>query len=94
MILRKPIVTEKMTDLSENGKYVFEVDKTANKIQIKKAVEDMYGVNVKSVNTMVYYGKKKTRFTKTGVVTGRKSVIKKAIVQVADGEMIDFYSNI
>ena len=94
MILKKPIVTEKMTLLSESGKYVFEVDNSANKLQIKNAVESMYGVNVESVNTMTYYGKKKTRFTKAGVVTGKKSTVKKAIVKVADGEMIDFYSNL
>ena len=94
MILKKPIVTEKMTSLSENGKYVFEVDNSANKLQIKKAVESMYGVTVDSVNTLKYYGKKKVRFTKAGVVSGKKSTVKKAIVQIADGEMIDFYSNL
>ncbi len=94
MILKKPIVTEKMTGMSEEGKYAFEVAKSANKLQIKKAVESMYGVTVDSVNTMNYYGKKSTRYTKAGLVTGRKSAVKKAIVKVADGEIIDFYSNI
>ncbi len=94
MILKKPIVTEKMTALSEDGKYAFVVDKSANKLQIKSAVESMYGVTVDSVNTMVYYGKSKTRFTKAGVITGKESSVKKAIVKVAEGDIIDFYSNI
>lgn len=94
MILKKPIVTEKMTELSENGKYAFEVDDSANKLQIKEAVEEMYGVSVASVNTLRSYRKNTTRFTKGGVVSGRKSLIKKAIVKLADGDMIDFYSNI
>ena len=94
MILKKPIVTEKMTSLSENGKYVFEVDKSANKLQIKSAVESMYGVTIDSVNTITYYGKKKTRFTKAGVISGKKSTTKKAIVKVANGDIIDFYNNL
>ena len=93
-ILRKPLVTEKASDLNEEGKYAFEVDRRANKVEIKKAVEDMYGVNVVSVNTMNYLGKSKSRNTKTGVVSGRKPSYKKAVVKVAEGDMIDFYSNI
>lgn len=94
-ILLKPIVTEKMTELSEKGnQFGFQVDKRANKIQIKQAVEEMYGVTVESVNTMVYAGKRKTRFTKTGIIAGRTKSIKKAIVTLAEGDTIDFYSNI
>lgn len=93
-ILRKPLVTEKASELNEQGKYAFEVDKRANKVEIKKAVEDMYGVSVVSVNTMNYLGKSKSRHTKTGVVNGRKPSYKKAVVKVAEGDMIDFYSNI
>jgi len=93
-ILKKPLVTEKASELNEAGRYAFEVDKRANKVEIRKAVEDMYSVNVISVNTMNYLGKSKSRNTKTGVVTGRKPSFKKAIVQIAEGEMIDFYSNI
>jgi large subunit ribosomal protein L23 len=94
-ILVKPIVTEKMTDLGEKlNKYGFVVDKRANKIQIKKAVEEMYGVTVESVNTMVYAGKRKSRFTKTGVIAGKTKSTKKAVVTLTDGETIDFYSNI
>jgi large subunit ribosomal protein L23 len=94
-ILLKPIVTEKLTDLSEKlNQYGFIVEKRANKIQIKQAVEEMYGVTVESVNTMVYAGKSKSRYTKTGVIAGRTKSFKKAVVTLADGDTIDFYSNI
>jgi len=94
-ILIKPIVTEKMTAQAESLKrYGFVVDKKANKIQIKNAVEAMYGVNVVSVNTMLCAGKRKSRYTKTGVISGKTNTVKKAIVTLADGETIDFYSNI
>lgn len=94
-ILLKPIVTEKMTDQGEAlGRFGFIVDKKANKIQIKKAVEDMYGVNVLAVNTIVYAGKNKSRFTRTGIISGNTKSYKKAIVTLAEGETIDFYSNI
>jgi len=94
-ILIKPIVTEKMTGQTENLKcYGFIVDKRANKNQIKKAVQDMYGVSVVSVNTMRYGGKEKSRFSRNGVVRGRSSAFKKAIVSLINGDVIDFYSNI
>lgn len=94
-ILLKPIVTEKMTDLSEKlNQFAFEVDKRSNKIQIKHAVEEMYGVTVESVNTMIYAGKTKSRFTKTGVIAGRTKSVKKAVITLAEGDTIDFYSNI
>ncbi len=94
-ILLKPIITEKMTDLGERlNRFAFVVDKRANKLQIKKSVEDMYGVTVDSVNTMVYPGKSKSRYTRTGVIHGRTNSYKKAIVTLADGDTIDFYSNI
>jgi large subunit ribosomal protein L23 len=94
-ILIKPIVTEKMTAQGESLKrFGFFVDRRANKIQIKKAVEEMYGVNVTDVNTMIYSGKKKSRFTRTGVINGRTNSLKKAIITLAEGETIDFYSNI
>lgn len=94
-ILLKPIVTEKMTEQSEiMNRYGFIVDQRANKIQIKQAVEEMYGVTVESVNTMRYLGKRKSRYTKSGVVIGRKDSFKKAIVTLVDGDKIDFYSNI
>jgi large subunit ribosomal protein L23 len=94
-ILIKPIVTEKMTAQADSLKrFGFVVDRKANKIQIKNAIEQMYGVNVVAVNTMIYAGKKKSRFTRTGVIAGQTNSVKKAIVTLADGETIDFYSNI
>ena len=93
-VLIKPLVTEKVTDLNEKGKYGFVVDKSANKIQIKNAVEKMYGVTVEKVATMRYQGKTKTRYTKSRVISGRRDAFKKAIITLAEGEVIDFYSNI
>jgi large subunit ribosomal protein L23 len=91
-ILVKPIVTEKLTGQAERfNRYGFVVRRQATKQQIKKAVESLYNV---SVNTMVYSGKKKSRFTKAGVINGSSSSYKKAIVTLAKGESIDFYSNI
>jgi large subunit ribosomal protein L23 len=94
-VLVKPVITEKMTATGEKlNRYGFIVNKKANKIQIKNAVEQMYGVNVERVNTINYIGKLKTRNTKAGAVTGRSNAHKKAIVSLKDGETIDFYSNI
>jgi large subunit ribosomal protein L23 len=94
-ILLKPIVTEKMTaDGEKFNRYGFVVAKTANKLQIKKAVEELYEVTVLDVNTMRYGGKLKTRYTKSGVLSGKTNSYKKAVVTVAEGEAIDFYSNI
>ena len=93
-VLKKPLVTEKVSALNEKGKYGFIVDTAANKVEIKKAVEKKYGVNVESVNTMNVMGKFKSRFTKAGVLSGRKPNYKKAIVTLAPGEVIDFYSNV
>ena len=92
----KPLVTEKMTSLSEkeNNKFGFIVNPKANKIEIKKEIEDKYNVNVVSVNTMKYAGKAKSRYTKAGVIKGRTNAFKKAIVTLKDGETIDFFSNI
>src|SRR5688500_20179690 len=93
-ILKKPLVTEKVSALNEKGKYGFIVDTDANKVEIKNAVEKQYGVNVEKVNTMVVMGKKKTRYTKAGVLAGRKPIYKKAIVTLAAVEVIEFYSNV
>jgi large subunit ribosomal protein L23 len=94
-ILIKPIITEKMTLQGEKlNRFGFIVDRDANKIQIKKAVEKLYNVTVESVNTMRYAGKNKSRFTKTGVVKGTTNALKKAIVTLKEGDTIDFYSNI
>jgi large subunit ribosomal protein L23 len=94
-ILLKPIVTEKMTSQGDKfNRYGFIVARNANKIEIKKAVEEMYGVTVESVNTMRYGGKIKTRYTKSGVMSGKSAATKKAVVTLAEGNTIDFYSNI
>ncbi len=94
-VILKPVITEKMTAKGESlNQYGFIVDKKANKVQIKKEVEDLYNVQVVSVNTMNYSGKAKSRFTKSGVITGRTKAFKKAIVTLSDGETIDFFSNI
>ena len=84
-----------MTDQGEAfNRYGFVVDKAANKLQIRLAVEELYGVKVAEVNTMRYAGKRKQRFTKSGVSVGKTSSYKKAVVTLAEGEVIDFYSNI
>jgi large subunit ribosomal protein L23 len=94
-ILLKPIVTEKMTQQGDKfNRYGFVVAKSANKLQIKKAVEELYGVTVDTVNTMRYAGKVKTRNTKSGLLVGKTSALKKAVVTLAEGNKIDFYSNI
>ncbi|MDY0097683.1 MAG: 50S ribosomal protein L23 [Bacteroidales bacterium] len=94
-VLLKPIVTEKMTKQGDKfNRYGFVVARNANKLQIKKAVEELYGVTVDSVNTMRYGGKIKTRNTKSGLLVGRTTATKKAVVTLAEGNKIDFYSNI
>lgn len=93
-ILKSPLVTEKVSALNEKGKYGFIVDVAANKVEIKQAVEKLYGVNVTKVNTSRIMGKQKVRFTKAGTLAGRKPNYKKAIVTLAQGEVIDFYSNV
>ena len=94
-IIRKPIITEKMTNQSEKyNRYAFVVDRKVNKIQIKKAVAEMYDVTVDSVRTMICIGKKRVRGTKSGMIVGKTSTYKKAIVTLVEGDTIDFYSNI
>ena len=95
IILVKPLITEKADSLSESkSQYSFIVDKTANKVEIGKAVEQLYTVNVESVNTMIIPGKRKSRNTKKGVLHGRKASYKKAIITLAAGETIDFFGDI
>ncbi len=94
-ILKKPLITEKASALSEkSGKYTFLVNNKANKVEIRKAIEKMYGVNVQEVNTLIMASKPKNRNTKTAIVTGRKGKYKKAIVKLAEGDTIDFYNEI
>lgn len=94
-ILIKPIVTEKANQQTEKlRRYAFRVDRKANKLEIKKAIETFYGVAVVDVNTMVVPGKAKTRQTKTSLTKGQKPAYKKALVTVAEGDSIDLYANI
>ena len=94
-ILVKPLITEKMTaDTEKNNAYGFVVADGANKVEIKKAVGKEYGVTVTSVRTLRVDGKSRQRYTKTGIIKGRTVGYKKAIVSLAEGEMIDFYENI
>ncbi len=94
-VLIKPIISEKSEILTEDlGKYSFVVNKLANKIEIKSAIEKLYGVNVAGINTIVMPSKSKVRNTKTGVQKGRVSSFKKAIVTLVDGEEIDFFGEI
>jgi len=95
IVLKNPIVTEKMSAETDTfNRYGFVVDRKANKIEIKKAIEEMYNVTVDKVRTMNYTGKPRSRNTKGGVISGRTQSYKKAIVALADGDTIDFYSNV
>ncbi|MCV6631359.1 MAG: 50S ribosomal protein L23 [Flavobacteriaceae bacterium] len=94
-VLVKPIITEKMTaDSEERNRYGFIVDLNANKLQIKQAVEETYGVAVEKVRTINYGPSRRTRYTKTGVQHGKTNAYKKALVDVAEGDAIDFYDNL
>src|SRR4028119_1416931 len=94
-VLIKPILTEKANSQQESlRRYAFKVARKANKLEIKKAIEEFYGVNVVDVNTAVIPGKNKTRYTKKGFVQGQKPAYKKALITVADGETIDLYQNV
>ena len=91
----KPIVTEKAMSASEKlNRFTFAVSPDANKFQIKDAVEKLYNVRVVKVNTALYAGKRKQRYTKGGLIKGRKPAFKKAYVTVAEGQTIDYYNNI
>jgi large subunit ribosomal protein L23 len=94
-ILKKPILTEKASALTEKlSVFTFSVNHKANKLQIKSAIEKLYGVTITSINTMVVDGKAKSRYTKAGFVSGRSPKYKKAIVTLKDGETIDYYANL
>jgi large subunit ribosomal protein L23 len=98
-VLKKPLVSEKMARLNERpntkyNQYAFKVELGATKPEIRKEVEEMYGVNVKSVRTLIVAGKSRTRYTKTGFIAGKSSKYKKALVTLVPGEIIDFYKNI
>ena len=92
-VLVRPVLTEKVNlQMEKSGRYTFQVDKAANKLEIKKAVEEFYGVKVADVNTVVVPGKNKTRYTKAGFLKGVKPAYKKAIVTLAEGDSIDLFS--
>ena len=94
-ILLKPILTEKATNDSElRNTYTFIVSNTANKVEIKKAIESSYCVSVKKVRTMVYGAESRTRYTKRGIQTSKKGSYKKAIVKISEGDRIDFFANL
>lgn len=95
-IIIKPIVTEKQTQITDKfpNRVGFRVSPDANKFEIKAAIEDMYEVTVVKINTMNYDGKKKSRYTKSGVIEGKEAAFKKAIVTLKEGEQIDFFKNI
>ncbi|MDG1278949.1 MAG: 50S ribosomal protein L23 [Algoriphagus sp.] len=93
-ILKQPLITEKISAMNERGVYGFIVEKTAKKPEIKNAVEKTFGVKVVSIRTMRYAAKHKSRYTKAKVVSGFTNSFKKAIVEVADGEVIDFYGEV
>lgn len=94
-VIVKPLITEKCTSLSDGlSKYTFIVNKDANKVEIKNEIEKFYGVNVESVNTINYFGKFRRRYTKAGILSGRSASFKKAIVQLSEGETLDFFSSI
>ena len=95
-IIIKPLVTEKMTAITEKmeNRFGFVVRPDANKVEIKNEVEALYNVTVVDVNTMRYVGKNKSRYTRNGLINGRSNAYKKAIVTLKEGETIDFYNNI
>jgi len=94
-VLIKPVLSEKVNALSEKyNRYTFVVNRKANKLEIKKAVEEFYGITVESVNTINVPSKVKQRNTKAGLLTGRKPAKKKAVVTVAEGDTIDLYGNV
>jgi len=94
-IIIKPIITEKITKQSEiSNRFGFVVDRKANKVQIKKAIELAYGVTIVAINTMNVRPDRTTKYTKSGLISGKTNAYKKAVVQVQEGETIDFYNNI
>ncbi|MDO4672579.1 50S ribosomal protein L23 [Falsiporphyromonas endometrii] len=95
-IIVKPIISEKMTDITDKmpNRYAFRVSLTANKIEIANAIEKMYNVKVVSVNTMRYDGKRSSRYTRGGLIKGSKPAFKKAVVTLKEDQIIDFFGNI
>ncbi len=94
-VIKKPVITEKMTHLGDTlNQFGFIVDARANKLEIKEAIERIYGVSVEKVNTMNYNGKNRVRYTRSGILSGKSPDHKKAVVMLAEGDTIDLYGNI
>ena len=94
-VIKRPLITEKYSAMAEKeNKYGFVVDKKASKETIKKEIEKIYNVDIVSINTMIYGGRAKSRYTKKNIISGRTRAFKKAVVTLKEGQMIDFYSNI
>ncbi|MDR1738309.1 MAG: 50S ribosomal protein L23 [Candidatus Symbiothrix sp.] len=95
-IIIKPVVTEKQTQITEKrpNRVAFRVSPDANKLEIKAAIEELYGVHIVKINTMNYDGKRKSRYTKSGTVNGKEAAFKKAVITLKEGETIDFFANI
>jgi large subunit ribosomal protein L23 len=93
-VLKRPLLTEELAKMQEKGVYAFEVDRKANKYQIKEAVQKAYSVQVAAVNTMILPGKRKTRYAKGNITAGRTASYKKALVTLEKGEYIDVYENL
>jgi len=94
-IIKSPVITEKSTKMAEKGeRYIFRVDRSANKIQIAKAIQELYGVTVIGVNTVNYAGKRKSRMSKGSAVAGRKPAYKKAFIKLKEGDIIDYFASI
>ncbi len=91
-IIKRPVITEKAMKLGEINQYVFEVDRRANKIEIKRAIEELFEVNVRSVRTAIIKGKNKQRYTRQGIQRGRAATIKKAFITLQEGQTIDIVS--
>ena len=93
-IIIKPLVTEKTDRLGKLNRYTFKVAKDANRLEIKKAIEAMYGVKVEDVNTAVIPGKLKVRYTKKGTTRGIRAAFKKAYITLKEGETLDIYATL
>ena len=92
-LIIKPVISEKANYLTDlRGTYSFLVNPKANKIQIKKAVEAAYGVKVADVNTMIYAPKVSSKYTKKGLQVGKTNKLKKAVIKLAEGEVIDIFA--
>jgi len=94
-VVKKPLITEKTTKMGEKlGQYAFVVDKKAKKPEIIAELQQLYNVEITAISTMLYMGKRKTRFTKAGVIAGKKPNFKKAVIKLKEGQSIDFFESI